>query len=366
MLLGLELLFAVSAVSQTGCGLCHIPARAQDDLSHSTHKGTACSTCHQGPGVAGAVRYNLQAADHFVTWLTRRPASSGGDANLVASACPRCHQHARRPGGHRRRGQDESQAGDGVRGGRHRQHRPSLHRVPRAGGPQGDPGGVASLDPHTTCSRMPRRVDRFQGVLDLPRGRRSGAVGERHDDGLDPHPAGWAAGHGMGDESTCSLCHPSSYCEGCHKINLPHDPVNYIYTHGKEAMCGQRAVLLVSHSRPPAMTATSSPCLTSAELPPATWGRTPRSAGRTSVWAATLANGCDTCHVKHIHPGVPQSVQDKLKAQSAATRSSRFDYVDDEHQRPEDSRAHGPVDTVATARSIRCKTPRRTPAAPWS
>lgn len=319
VLLGLELLFAVSAASQSGCGLCHVPARAQDELSHSSHKGTACSTCHRAPGVPGVVRNNLQAADHFVTWLTRRPASYSGQESVVQAACRDCHQ----------------QLGGRVVtvGGVKMSHKQVMEsaegdtrsaRLPCTGchaqvAHEAAPGGVASLDPHTTCLGCHDGLTASNQCSTC----HEGAGPERLASATkmaSPHPPGWGGGHGMGDQSTCSLCHPSSYCEDCHKVSLPHDPVTYIYTHGKEASAGSESCFSC-HSQTSCDDCHKVPMPHDATYLPQ-HGSDAKKRGADVCLGCHIADGCEACHVKHIHPGVPKSVQEKLKAQAAATGSS--------------------------------------------
>ena len=318
MLLGLELLYAVSAASQSGCGLCHVPALAQDDLTHTAHKDIACSTCHQGPGVSGVVRNNLQAADHFVTWLTRRPASYSGDESVAEAACPDCHRQLA----------NQVVTVNGVKMS-HKQvmgpakdvtgstvfpctgcHAQVAHEAP--------PGGVASLDPHTTCLGCHDGLTASKDCSTCHEGAGPEQLASTTSM-VSPHPSGWAAGHGMGDESTCSLCHPSSYCEGCHKISLPHDPVNYIYTHGKEARAGSKPCFSC-HLQASCDACHKLPMPHDAKYLPE-HGADAKKRGADVCLGCHVANGCNACHTKHIHPGVPASVQQKLEAQSAATQS---------------------------------------------
>jgi hypothetical protein len=307
----LEVVFVVSAVSQTGCGLCHVPARSRDELAHSTHKGTECSACHEAPGVAGALRYNLQAADHFVGWLTGQHASWGGEANLVASSCPRCHQHLA----------DRVVATNGVMMSHKQVMESSGSDTSTTSTPctqchaqvahKASLGGVASLDPHTNCLGCHDGLTASKECSTCHVGAGSARLVSAT--ALPtPHPSDWAGGHGMGDTSTCPLCHPSSYCKRCHDVSLPHDAVDYIYTHGKEASAGTEPCF-ACHIR--------SSCADCHKIPMPhdarylqEHGADAQKRGADVCLGCHIADGCDNCHVKHIHPGVPKSVLDKLEA----------------------------------------------------
>lgn len=316
----LEILFAVSAASQSGCGLCHVPSQAADDLTHSSHAGTACSSCHKAPGVSGVLRYNLQAADHFVTWLTRRPASSGGQAGpLDPSACPRCHEGLAQG----------VVTVDGIKMS-HKQVMKSVDGDSRSAdlpctgcharvAHTPTPGGVASLDPHSTCvgchdgltaSKKCATCHTGAGSTQLASGTTS----------ADPHPAGWADRHGMGDQSTCSLCHPREYCQRCHKVELPHDPETYIYTHGEEAVSAGEACLSC-HSQTACDGCHKMPMPHGADFLQQ-HGEEALDRGSDVCVGCHAPDGCETCHTRHIHPGVPDSVKEKLAAQSRRAQAS--------------------------------------------
>ena len=318
VLLGLEFLYVASAASQSGCGLCHVPAGAQDDLSHSAHAGVACKTCHQGPGVAGVARNNLQAADHFVTWLTRRPASYSGDESVAVAACPDCHEQLA----------DQVVTVDGVKMSHKQVMGPATDvtgstPIPCTGchaqvAHEAPPGGVASLDPHTTCLGCHDGLTASKDCSTCHEGAGPAQLASAKET-ADTHPPGWAARHGMGDESTCSLCHPSSYCERCHKIGLPHDPDTYIYTHGKEAGAGSEPCFSC-HIQASCDGCHKLPMPHGAEYL-RQHGLDAKERGADVCMGCHVANGCNLCHSMHIHPGVPQSVQDKVNAEVAAAQS---------------------------------------------
>jgi hypothetical protein len=316
----LEILFAVSAASQSGCGLCHVPSQAAEDLTHSSHGENACKSCHKLPGISGTVRYNLQAADHFVTWLTRRPTSSGGQARpLDLSACTRCHEGLAQG----------VVTVDGVR----MSHKQVMESV-EGNSPGTDipctgcharvahtpaPGSVASLDPHSTCVAC---HDGFTASKEC-KTCHTGASSTQLAAGTtptDPHPAGWDVRHGMGDQSTCSLCHPSAYCQDCHKVALPHDPETYIYTHGTEAVSAGEACL-ACHSQSSCEDCHKMPMPHSTDYLQL-HGQDAADRGSGVCVGCHAPDGCDTCHERHIHPGVPDSVKEKLAAQSSRLRES--------------------------------------------
>lgn len=317
--IALEILFTVSAASESGCGLCHRPSQAAADLSQSPHRGTDCSSCHKLPGMSGAIRYNLQAADHFVTWLLRRPASYGGQSGAVGSSCPGCHQGLAKGvvtvGDVRMSHKQVMESVEGDSGSAvipctvcHAQvaHAPTL-------------GGVASLEAHSSCVAC---HDGLTASEDCATCHTDSSVQQASAEARgDSHPEDWADRHGMGDQATCSLCHPSEYCQRCHKVLLPHDPSTYIYSHGKEAVSAGAEACVPCHEQTSCAGCHKVPMPHDADYLQQHGNQALERGTQVCVECHAPAD-CDTCHLRHIHPGVPDSVREKLAAQSSGAGPS--------------------------------------------
>ncbi len=127
------------------------------------------------------------------------------------------------------------------------------------------------------------------------------------------HGPNWQKTHGMGDLTTCKSCHGGTFCYQCHSLNVPH-PEGYLGKHGQDVISRSdgRAHCLTCHKNGTA-------CENCHGLPmphPAGFLQQHSKQVKKSGDAVCLRchdkSSCDTCHDRHIHPGLLDSVKKAL------------------------------------------------------
>lgn len=132
------------------------------------------------------------------------------------------------------------------------------------------------------------------------------------------HGTGWEQAHGLGDLTTCVICHEPSKCEGCHGVLLPH-PVDFGIVHGGQAIAIGASTCRTCH--------TSAFCASchGIEMPHPD-GFLPSH----SKVAAGLVDGrcmvchvpanCNECHERHTHPAFNHRLRPPTNMYDAAPR----------------------------------------------
>lgn len=115
------------------------------------------------------------------------------------------------------------------------------------------------------------------------------------------HGAEWEKGHGLGDLSTCGVCHKPEKCTSCHGVPLPH-PADFGVLHGHQAIELGQAMCRTCHTD-----AFCSSCH-GIEMPHPTGFLQQHSAvakNRTDgrCLACHTSANCNECHERHTHPG---------------------------------------------------------------
>ena len=320
----LECLFLASAIIEVGCSLCHRPSLAAGDLSHSSHAEATCRSCHKLPGVAGAVRYNLQAGDNLVSWVLHRSGHEVDGSVLVSNRCMNCHpevitQVVQVQGVRMSHAQVSPGSSSGAAttrlGSPNVQactlcHSEVAHRAP--------PGGTGGVEPHSFCVGC---HDGLQASSDCSTCHvAANPLETAHLTATDAHPANWPSSHGLGDSATCTICHKPTECVTCHGVELPHQRDTFIYTHGTDALENEEACF-ACHSK-----AACDGCHQVPMPHPDQYlrlhGPDANAKGVEVCATCHTESGCQVCHLKHIHPGVPQKVIDKLEAQTESAGST--------------------------------------------
>lgn len=117
---------------------------------------------------------------------------------------------------------------------------------------------------------------------------------------LATHGANWQKTHGMGQMTSCSLCHKEADCGSCHGPGVPHGD-DFMNTHAatsqqpgatcltchNDAFCNSCHLIEMPH--PSAFIAGHSDIV--------------KKDGDTSCMRCHVQSDCDTCHEKHVHPG---------------------------------------------------------------
>jgi len=114
------------------------------------------------------------------------------------------------------------------------------------------------------------------------------------------HGPTWRSIHGMGNLSTCNVCHGEGKCARCHQIDLPHSEA-WMGVHGEVArqslcsclQCHQQNLCRSCHQ---------------IEMPhPASFlpahSKIVKGKGEKFCLRCHMKASCNTCHERHIHPG---------------------------------------------------------------
>jgi len=114
------------------------------------------------------------------------------------------------------------------------------------------------------------------------------------------HGPTWMKTHGMGQMSSCSVCHQAGACSRCHGSGVPHTP-DFLSVHAKIAvqadakcaMCHAKTFCLGCHQM---------------EMPhpksfPPTHSAIVKRDGDTKCMRCHTKADCTGCHERHVHPG---------------------------------------------------------------
>lgn len=114
------------------------------------------------------------------------------------------------------------------------------------------------------------------------------------------HGPTWMKTHGMGQMSSCSVCHQADACARCHGLGVPHTP-NFVADHAKIAvrtdakcsMCHDKAFCFGCHQvempHPASFTPTHSALV--------------KREGNGKCLRCHTTTDCSNCHERHVHPG---------------------------------------------------------------
>lgn len=123
------------------------------------------------------------------------------------------------------------------------------------------------------------------------------------------HGARWTKTHGMGNLSTCIICHARSVCVKCHGMTLPHDD-SWPALHGKAAITNLERV--AASDKPRSCVGCHyrtfcDGCHQMAMPHPTgflpTHSKAYKRYGRRVCANCHNLEECNECHIKHIHPG---------------------------------------------------------------
>jgi len=113
------------------------------------------------------------------------------------------------------------------------------------------------------------------------------------------HGKNWRHTHGMGDQLTCSACHPKGYCAKCHGPGLPHGP-GFLAEHSAVALSpGQKC--LTCHTK------TFCTDCHGIQMPHPkgfpTHSSLVKKNGDKVCRSCHSQKDCTQCHELHVHPG---------------------------------------------------------------
>jgi hypothetical protein len=269
------------------CASCHLSGDAKTGSLSASHSKVDCESCHVG-GDLGS-RVSFAAYEVLGMALHAVPPSGRAGAAVADSRCLTCHAGVAR--------------GVSDSGGLRVKHSVCAE-------------GSECSDCHAQVAHGPGvkwpRGSRMSMCLECHGARRAStscatchtsrplAAGNPPGSWSVTHGPNWKTTHGMGDLATCVGCHAPDSCVRCHHLSLPHDR-GFMRTHGTTARA-QLADCTVCHQE------TFCRGCHRLEMPhprgfvPA-HGRTVRSQGDSRCLRCHAQSDCETCHVKHMHPG---------------------------------------------------------------
>ena len=114
------------------------------------------------------------------------------------------------------------------------------------------------------------------------------------------HGAKWKSTHAMGNVATCTVCHSTDDCEGCHGAGVPHG-ANFVDVHSAYAVeadaqcatCHQEAFCTGCHGMQMPHPADFTPAHSSLV----------KKQGTAKCMRCHVEEDCDECHEMHVHPG---------------------------------------------------------------
>jgi hypothetical protein len=277
----------VTAVTLPGCDSCHWSGQFRTDSIEQAHAKIACAQCHVKSDVGSRLSYATY--EIFNMRLRVIPSMGRAGSQVANSTCLSCHQSINT-------------------------------RVTQAKGLRIQHSKCAQGSMCTDCHSATahgasvkwRRTSHMEACLDCHAANKvrqactTCHVSQPSVDELAAgpwyvtHGPGWMTTHGMGDWNTCAACHAPGYCARCHHITLPHG-ADFIRTHGTTALT-QRSDCTVCHQESFCKSCHGLDMPHPASFAP-THPATVRAMGQGACLKCHVSTDCETCHVKHIHPG---------------------------------------------------------------
>ena len=199
--------------SDSYCTTCHSMDAAAETAAHSVHADVTCLSCHQGPGVPGAISY----IPNFIReWADQLTPLSLADGILEPQACDACHTTI-----FTTPLLEEEHPSTGCN---------SCHGNTTHPAPPGPPEPITNPHPANWISFHGREADKDLDTCAtchlLGDENGSGTCMTCHFRGEFPHPKGWMELHGPQQQElgpdACTLCHAPTFCAGCHGTEIPH------------------------------------------------------------------------------------------------------------------------------------------------
>lgn len=282
----------VSLYTPRACTICHAPGAAYSGWQSSAHSSVRCERCHTDRAALGGIGNSFALASDV--W---RSVSGGTSSNVAVrdDACLSCHPAASLTKPVVVNGLRMSHKG--LAEARYRCvdcHAATAHDVSQA---------RLTAPTMSLCARCHNNV-RASGDCKLCHSetRSADAAKQSDPEWSKTHGPNWRQLHGMGDLSTCTMCHKSTECQQCHNVPLPHD-ANFIGNHGTIAKQSRQACLSCHapsfcdncHGLPiphPAGFLSQHPTIAKSEADP-------------RCMRCHVQDDCTSCHTQHVHPHGP-------------------------------------------------------------
>jgi len=287
VIVGLSVAVAASAARLPACASCHMKGEFATATEAGSHAAIPCASCHVPDDVLSRTDYGLHVVSR--TLVPFGGSVGRGASGVPDSACLNCHSavmesvseanglridHAKCSVGSQCT-DCHSAVAHGEQVGWTRTY--TMDECLHCHG-QGDT--VVKCD---TCHENRRTKDRIvAGPWRVT------------------HGPNWRKTHGMGDQFTCSACHPQGYCTKCHGPGLPHGETFMIEhsniaktpeakcttCHGPEFCTGCHGVQMPHPSK---FTEEHSTIV--------------KKDGEAVCRTCHSERDCSECHLLHVHPG---------------------------------------------------------------
>ena len=275
----------INAVLLPGCESCHTAAPFRAATAAAPHAKVDCRACHVAPGLVGRLAFSVGEPFHMSAGViggARRDAASVPD-----SRCLVCHEDI----------MDGDTISDGLR---------ITHKSCAAGASCSDCHSATAHGEATSWLRVYEmdqclacHVSQGRTKCDLCHEGRDAASRIESPTFRVTHGAQWRTTHGMGDGSTCVVCHGTGDCVQCHGPGVPHGQ-DFVQLHPRDARrtdakcdgCHDKSFCDSCHGTP----MPHSKAFTKGHAKSA--GSDPDLCKRCHA-----AEDCTVCHDKHVHPG---------------------------------------------------------------
>lgn len=272
-------------VALPGCESCHNSGDLGAATAASPHAKVDCRSCHVAPDPLGRVAFALRQPFHM--YIRVSGAATRDRAAVPDDRCVTCHQGLS-GGTVSRNGLRIAHASCAVGAACSDCHSSVAH------------GKATSwVRTYTMDGCLACHVPEKNVACDLCHEGR-GASGRISSGSFAiTHGPQWQSTHGMGDSTTCMVCHPSDDCVQCHGSGLPHD-ADFFGKHGdlsaqpeaKCDLCHEQSFCESCHG---------------IVMPhPQDFTKTHANASkedRALCERCHAESDCTTCHEMHVHPG---------------------------------------------------------------
>lgn len=116
------------------------------------------------------------------------------------------------------------------------------------------------------------------------------------------HGPNWKKTHGMGDQGSCSTCHPDGFCAQCHRVPVPH-PQDFGATHGGYAVKDEAACVTCHKSKEKFCDACHTVPMPHPDDFLKRHSRVAKGTADIRCIRCHVDTDCTACHENHIHPG---------------------------------------------------------------